>query len=272
EKDRITLLMMRGWGDQRVAQEHEIGHASVSKILKLNKWHPYKLHLCQELSEDDFDRRIEFCDLMMEMIFDDPLLLNNIVFSDEITFELTGNVNRHNCRYWSDVNPHWKRDNHTQYPQKVNVWAGILDGRPVGPFFIEGNIPIFYRYVDDIILIVPTNYINDILHVFNSYHDRLNFTCEQNDDGSINFLDVSLKVENGHILNASYVGQTKRKVVTRISEHKANALKSSNLHTVVAEHQVQFDHNFDWDNVKVLDIEPFFHKRLTSEMIFIKKQ
>ncbi|KYN18348.1 hypothetical protein ALC57_09344 [Trachymyrmex cornetzi] len=225
EKDRITLLMMRGWGNQqrryktvkrlfnenfrnennriskstvtrtiqrfedigsvksgsksgrrktatnndkaldvlqsfvenphisinRVAQEHEIGHASVSKILKLNKWHPYKLHLCQELSEDDFDRRIEFCDLMMEMIVDDPLLLNNIVFSDEATFQLTGNVNRHNCRYWSDVNPHWKRDNHIQYPQKVNVWADILDGKPVDPFFIKsmiaGNI-VFERVRD----------------------------------------------------------------------------------------------------------------------------
>jgi len=67
--------------------------------LKLNKWHPYKFHLCQELSEDDFDRRIEFFDLMIEMIVDDALLLNNIVFSDEATFELTRNVNRHNCRY-----------------------------------------------------------------------------------------------------------------------------------------------------------------------------
>ncbi|EFN86942.1 hypothetical protein EAI_01624, partial [Harpegnathos saltator] len=66
-----------------------------------------KLHLVQELSEDDFDRRIEFCDLMMEIIVDDPLLHNNIVFCDEATFELTGNVNRHNCRHWSDVNPHW---------------------------------------------------------------------------------------------------------------------------------------------------------------------
>ncbi|EFN89279.1 hypothetical protein EAI_01709, partial [Harpegnathos saltator] len=86
-----------------------IGHSSVSKILKLNKWHPYKLHLVQKLFEDDFDRRIEFCDLMMEMIVDDPLLLNNIVFSDETTLELTENINRHNCSYWSDVNPHWKR-------------------------------------------------------------------------------------------------------------------------------------------------------------------
>jgi len=53
----------------------------------------------QELSEDDFDRRVQFCDLIMEMINNDPLFLDNIVFSDEVTFELTGNVNRHNYRY-----------------------------------------------------------------------------------------------------------------------------------------------------------------------------
>lgn len=76
---------------------------------------------------------------MMEIIIDDPQLLNNIVFSDEATFELTGNVNRHNFR-WSDVNSDWMRGNHTQYPQKVNVWTGILNGRPIGPFFIEDNL------------------------------------------------------------------------------------------------------------------------------------
>jgi len=76
----------------------------------------------------------------MEMINDDFLFLDNIVFSDEATFELTGNVNRHNCRYWSNINPHWMRENHTQHPQKVNVWGGIFRGRPVGSFFIEGNL------------------------------------------------------------------------------------------------------------------------------------
>jgi len=64
---------------------------------------PYKLHLVQKLSEDDFNRRIQFCDLIMEMINDNPLFHDNI-FSDEATFELTGNVNRHDCR--SDINPH----------------------------------------------------------------------------------------------------------------------------------------------------------------------
>lgn len=214
ERDRITLLMMRGWGDQvrgynsvtrlfnehfreknnkiskstvvrtvqrfeetgsvkdrpksgrpkvatseenslhvlqsfvedpnislrRVALAQDNSLGSASKIMKINKWHLYKIHLHQELSEDDFDKRIEFCETMMAMIDDDPHLLNNIVFSDEATFELTGNVNRHNSRYWSDTNPHWMRQNQTQYPQKLNVWAGIFNGQKVGPFFIDGNL------------------------------------------------------------------------------------------------------------------------------------
>ncbi|EFN80152.1 hypothetical protein EAI_03168, partial [Harpegnathos saltator] len=106
---------------------------------KLNKLHPYKIRLVQELSEDDFDRRVEFCEVMMQMIIDDPLFLNNFSFSDEAIFELNGQVNRHNSKYWSNVNSHWM-SNHIQNPQKVNVCAGIFNSTPVGPFFIEGNL------------------------------------------------------------------------------------------------------------------------------------
>jgi len=89
--------------NETVAQQHKIGVAFVHKILKKNKWHLYELHLIQELSEDDFDKYVQFCNLInemmiKEMINDNPLFLDNIVFSDELTFELTGNVNRYNCR------------------------------------------------------------------------------------------------------------------------------------------------------------------------------
>lgn len=57
-----------------------------------------------------------------------------------VCFFLNGEVNRHNCRYWSDTNPHWFRETHTQYPEKLNVWAGILGDHIVGPFFIDGNL------------------------------------------------------------------------------------------------------------------------------------
>jgi len=46
---------------------------------------------------------------------------NWTVFSDKTTFELHKSVNRHNCRNWSNENPHWMKDSHIQYPQKLNV-------------------------------------------------------------------------------------------------------------------------------------------------------
>ena len=123
-----------------VALQQDIDQKSVLKILKVNKFHPYKMKLVQELNEDDPDRRIEFCETMMEMITQNPIFLQNIVFSDEATFQLNGEVNRHNFRYWSDTNPHWIKESHTQYPQKLNVWAGMVGDTIIGPFFIEGNL------------------------------------------------------------------------------------------------------------------------------------
>lgn len=124
----------------RTAEEHEIDQKSVYKILKQATFHPYKVHLVQELNEDDFDRRLQFCELMMERIDAEPEFLYNIVFSDEATFQIDGNINRHNCRFWSDTNPHWKLELHTQHQSKVNVWAGILNNTLIGPFIIEGNL------------------------------------------------------------------------------------------------------------------------------------
>ncbi|KYQ56930.1 hypothetical protein ALC60_04134 [Trachymyrmex zeteki] len=72
--------------------------------------------------------------------------------------------------------------------------------------------------------------------------------------------------------NASYVGQTKRKAETRIKEHKSNIKKSKDALTVISQHQINNEHKINWDNIQIFDIEPYFQKRLTSEMIYIKKQ
>lgn len=122
------------------ASQHGISRFSVSKVLKTNNFKGYKMHLVHELCEDDFDRRLEFCELMMDNINRDLNLPTKIVFTDEATFTLNGTVNRHNYSYWSDENPHWMIEKHTQRPQKLNVWAGIFGSQVVGPFFIEGNL------------------------------------------------------------------------------------------------------------------------------------
>lgn len=112
---------------------------SVWRILKRHKFHPYGVKLVQELKLEDYGKRLDFCELMDHKMRD-PNFLKKICFSDESTFHLTGYVNRHNCRYWSEANPNEHREAHTQRPQKRNVWAGILGNDIIGPFFIDGNL------------------------------------------------------------------------------------------------------------------------------------
>lgn len=123
-----------------VANECNVSSTTVKKYLKKHKFHPYKLIILHQLCEDDADRRLEFCEIMENKIGQYPNYVKNICFSDECSFSLCGTVNKQNVRYWSDTNPRIIREEHTQYPQKVNVWAGILGDHIIGPLFIEGNL------------------------------------------------------------------------------------------------------------------------------------
>jgi len=61
---------------------------------------------------------------------------------------------------------------------------------------IPAVLPFYIRYVDDILLAAPNNLLNIILKIFNSFHERLKFTMEVSGGNRINFLDVTLIVEN----------------------------------------------------------------------------
>ena len=65
---------------------------------------------------------------------------------------------------------------------------------------------------------------------------------------------------------ASYTGETKRTLKTRIKEHQ----KTNNPEAVVKQHMNKFTHDFDWENSKILDYETNYKKRTLSEMIYIK--
>ncbi|KAJ8945080.1 hypothetical protein NQ318_005260, partial [Aromia moschata] len=113
----VWALMARVLFNSRLtASALNISHSSILRVLTENQMHPYKLVPSNELEEDDFDRRILFCDQMMQMIDDNILQIENVLFLDESTFTLHGHVNRQNCHYWSRGNPQWMRELHTQNP------------------------------------------------------------------------------------------------------------------------------------------------------------
>lgn len=125
---------------RHVSAETGISLGCIQKCMKINKFHPYQMQICQELQEDDFDRRIQFCEEMSQLIQGNGDLIKNICFSDECTFQLRGFVNKHNCRYWADENPQIFMEGSSQWPEKINAWAGILGDTIIGPLFIDGNL------------------------------------------------------------------------------------------------------------------------------------
>ena len=68
------------------------------------------------------------------------------------------------------------------------------------------------------------------------------------------------------------MGQPKRKLKTRIKEHKADVRKPSSEISVVSRHRLSGMHDLDWENIEILDTEQSLIKRRISEMIYIKKQ
>jgi len=54
---------------------------------------------------------------------------------------------------------------------------------------------------------------------------------------------------------------------TRISEHKNHILRNTSIQSVITEHGLQFNYDFDWKNIEILDMERNFKKCLISEMI-----
>ena len=67
-----------------------------------------------------------------------------------------------------------------------------------------------------------------------------------------------------------YVGQTDRQLKIQIAEHRNHIRTSSR--SVITEHRLDCEHDFDWNNIEILDEEPCYNKRLIFEMLHIKQQ
>ena len=87
----------------------------------------------------------------------------------------------------------------------------------------------------------------------------------------------------------SYIGETKRRLDIRISEHKKETETQASLHaqftratrkasvteihkSAVSEHVVQENHVIDWDNVKIVDREQDRKTRWIKEAIAIRRE
>jgi hypothetical protein len=98
--------------------------------------HPYKLQVVQKLEPGDPEQRMIFCETMLVMIVDEDFPVSDVFFSDEAHFDLHGNVNRQNMRYYAETNPKVTREKPLHSP-RVTVWCALNATTIIGPYFFE---------------------------------------------------------------------------------------------------------------------------------------
>lgn len=165
-----------------------ISRRSVGRILKKNKFHAYHIQMHQELSDDDFLKRLQFCNWARGKMQEDATFFNNVLFTDEATFHKNGFVNRHNFHYYATENPHFFRQRDNQHRWSINVWGGIIGEHVIGPHFFDGTLTgaiylhFLENYLPQLLVNLPQRIRNRMWlqqdgappHYLNAVRDHLN--------------------------------------------------------------------------------------------------
>lgn len=123
-----------------IASNAGVSTSSVFRVLKQHNFKSFKIQGHQELLPADTEARVNFCEQVFNKVDNNANFIRNICFTDESTFTLHKQPNKQNTRIWATENPHKFLQTRTQWPQKVNVWLGILGPHIIGPFYIDGNL------------------------------------------------------------------------------------------------------------------------------------
>lgn len=81
-----------------LGREAGISFRSVWKILKKNKFHPYKMKILHKLEPGDYQSRLDFCNQYLQTIDNSPEFPCKVLWTDESTFTLKGWMNKQNYR------------------------------------------------------------------------------------------------------------------------------------------------------------------------------
>jgi hypothetical protein len=125
---------------QELANFMGISKSSAYKALRGLGYKAYHFQNHQELLGRDSVNRNAFCELMLEKLRNDTNFFKKILFTYEATFTLNGEINSQNCRYWSITNQHLFNATNNQNQARLNVWAGLINQKIIGPFYIDGNL------------------------------------------------------------------------------------------------------------------------------------
>jgi hypothetical protein len=113
-----------------------MSHQSLGRLLADLKFHPYKMQMAQVLKVIDKVNRRTACVNILARMGQEPMMLHQLLMSDEVNFFLSGFVNKQSFRYWSREDPRILHEK-PQKGQKVVVWCAVGMCGITGPYFFE---------------------------------------------------------------------------------------------------------------------------------------
>lgn len=133
ERVRVSVQQNPQQSTRKRGQALDVKRTTLRRILKRDlHLKAYKIQIVQELKPNDASNRLNFVNQMLNRFNN----FFNVMFSDEANFHLNGQVNKQNCRFWSETNPQRLHERPLHSPKLV-VWAAISANGIVGPYFFE---------------------------------------------------------------------------------------------------------------------------------------
>ena len=134
---RDSVVRSQGKSLRRRSQELGINRESVQRILiaDLNMY-PYWIQIKQKLTSDDMKKRVIMYHWFCDKIDAVPDFLDNVWFSNEAQFLLSGHVNSKNNVFWGTTLP----EHCLQKPLhsvKCTTWVALSKHGIIGPFWFE---------------------------------------------------------------------------------------------------------------------------------------
>lgn len=125
---------------RRLALQEGVSASSVWRVLHEQLLYPYHMQRVQALKPQDLPRREAFCRWLVLKCERNAEFIQKILFTDEAGFTRDGVVNFHNNHIWAEENPHAFFESRHQEKFSINVWAGILGNRLLGPFVLPNRL------------------------------------------------------------------------------------------------------------------------------------
>ncbi|KAJ4437962.1 hypothetical protein ANN_13901 [Periplaneta americana] len=115
---------------RRVALQVNVPYTTVWRLLKEYQLYPYHLQRA----------RVRFCQWFLQQCGVNPNFPALVLFTDEAQFTRDGITYFHNQHVWAYENPRATVPSHHQVQFSLNMWAGIIGDRLVGPHVLVNRL------------------------------------------------------------------------------------------------------------------------------------